>query len=166
MCEENNISASTDSEMPSETHDCEQCSTSDRKIRKLERDNSFLREHATRLARELSVNQKCSGIDATKINENEHHIDFPPSMLSEEIISPLFLAYDFRIEELGSALEEQGTYLDSLTERCNLLLKENDQMRKAKALDIGKLPQMSSKPNIASSFVDLVDPKHNKAKVN
>lgn len=123
-----------------------------------EKDNRFLREHVTRLTKELSACQKICGTNVR--NVDDHGIEFPRWMLSVDSISPLFLAYDLRIEELGLFMEEQGAHLDTLTQRCDILLKENESMRKKTAISIGKVqaPKISSEM-IMTDSIDGINTK-------
>jgi len=73
------------------------------------RENAFLQDCVIRLTKELLELQKQSppGENRKMIHST---IEIPPCMLDSAVMSPLFIAYDLRIEELSSFIEHQGTY--------------------------------------------------------
>jgi hypothetical protein len=95
-----------------------------------ETDNGFFKDYISRLSLELLI---CQGNIGRKLINHQSKIDLPPCLLSEEIISPLFFAYDMRIEQLHSVIIDQGTHLDLVTQRISLLLSENEKIRSKNA---------------------------------
>ncbi len=92
---------------------------------KIEVENAFLKDQVIRLNKELSSYQKQSTLQPP----NTRGIDLPAYITDSEKLSPLLLAYDCRIEELSSFVERQGSVLDTLTQRSNDLLSENESLR-------------------------------------
>lgn len=98
-------------------------------ISSLEKENSLLKEQVIRLNNELSNYQKTAGIKSSSDKSQRNCIDIPDSIADCEAITPLFVAYDHRIDELSNFIEKQGSVLDILTQRSNDLLSENENLR-------------------------------------
>ena len=88
----------------------------------------FLEDQTRRLSNELLMYQKATGMGIS-FNDMEKHVDLPIWMENEQVMSPLLLAYDSRIQDLGTYMEQQGAYLDAVTERSSQVLKENEELR-------------------------------------
>lgn len=93
-------------------------------------DIEFFREYISRLTHELLL---CQGHGDKDLSHYEPKVELPSWLFSEQILSPLFFAYDMRIEELRSVIEQQGTYLDLITQRMDYLLTENENFRNKQA---------------------------------
>lgn len=98
-------------------------------ISSLEKENSLLKEQVIRLNKELSNYQKTAGIKTLSDSSQRDCVHIPDSIADCEVITPLFVAYDHRIEELSNFIEKQGSVLDILTQRSNDLLSENENIR-------------------------------------
>ena len=90
----------------------------------------FFKEYLTRLTYELLLSQ---GNHEKDLSSYEPNVELPSWLLSEEIMAPLFHSYDKRIEELHSVIQQQGTYLDLITQRLTYLLSENEILRNVRA---------------------------------
>ena len=107
----------------------EQLATDEPKIEEpIKNEIDFLKEQTRRLSNELLMYQKASGMGTTS-NDMASYVDLPSWMENEQTMSPLLLAYDLRIHDLGTYMEQQGAYLDAVTERSAQLLKENEELR-------------------------------------
>jgi len=113
-------------------------------MEKVATENVFLKEHITRLSQELLAYQKNEMIATGNKDYLASGIELPQWITSEETMSPLFFAYDMRIDELRSVLEKQGSLLDILTQRSQLLLAENDELRKSNAVVLSKASSHAS----------------------
>ena len=122
----------------------------DNKLATLERDNAFLTEHVIRLSKELSRYQNSNTSEESVRALLDEGLELPPDVST---VSPIFASYDMRIEELGNLIEQQGSYLDTLTERSQELLSENEALRKRAARDIEKLSRQRSSDRIQDSLV-------------
>jgi chromosome segregation ATPase len=96
----------------------------------------FYKEYISRLTHELLL---CQGNSDKDWSRYEPKVELPPTLLAEKTLSPLFYSYDMRIEELRSVIEQQGTYLDLVTQRMNYLLDENQSFRN-KQTDFLRVP--------------------------
>ena len=115
-------------------------------ISSLERENKFLRETVTRLSNELLASQKpFDPTSGSSKEKDQHGIILPDWIMSEEVMHPLFFAYDMRIEELGSFLDQQGSCLDVLTARINHLVEENEELRNRIVANTDDLHKSKSK---------------------
>ena len=70
---------------------------------------------------------------------NDLDEDLPAWMETENVISPLFSAYDVRISELVSITESQRSELDSFLASSEQLVAENELLRENQLKDIKKL---------------------------
>jgi chromosome segregation ATPase len=96
----------------------------------LEKENVLLRDQVIRLNKELYRYQKNAGTtSSTSSDRHQDDNEVMKSLSESEVTSPLFTAYDQRIEELSTFIERQGSVLDLLTERSNDLLSENEHLR-------------------------------------
>jgi len=102
----------------------------------IEADIQFFKEYISRLTHELLLCQGKSDLDVSKY---EFKVELPSCLLSEKVMSPLFYAYDMRIEELRSVIESQGTYLDLITQRMRYLLDENEDFRNKQSASLRNL---------------------------
>ena len=91
-----------------------------------ETDIEFLKEYITRLTHELLL---CQGNHEKDLSHYQPKVELPLCFFSESMIAPLFFSYDMRIEELQTVIEQQGTYLDLITQRLNYVLIENEKLR-------------------------------------
>ena len=88
----------------------------------LKQENELLKEYVVRLSKELRKLQQNSEVGpipfpATQIKNKVDRIEVPQWMLDSSIMSPIFIAYDTRIQELALFVEEQGM-LDKLAHQC------------------------------------------------
>jgi len=92
----------------------------------------FLKDYVERLQNELSYYQ--ANISQHKTNDDINSgkkccIELPKWMLSSNVMSPLFQAYDRRINELMILLDQQGLQLTALSNTTKELVQENQEMR-------------------------------------
>lgn len=104
-------------------------------------ENDFLKDCVERLYCELEQYQSLAldeaKNDINKANatlshakDNCHHgVQLPNWMLSSQVISPLFVAYDTRINGLVDLLERQGRELGALTDATKDLANDNERLR-------------------------------------
>jgi hypothetical protein len=94
----------------------------------LKQENELLKEYVVRLSKELRKLQQNSEVGpipfpTTQIKSKVDRIEVPQWMLDSPIMSPIFIAYDARIQELALFVEEQGM-LDKLA--INVLLCQSN----------------------------------------
>lgn len=94
----------------------------------LKEENDFLQESLKRCMAELHLHQKQS--ECTEYPPKQG-IDLPNWIMTSKGVSPLFIAYDQRINETTKLLNDQGKKLEDMTERSHRLLNENAFLRKA-----------------------------------
>ena len=82
---------------------------------------------------------------------NDLDEDLPAWMETENVISPLFSAYDARISELVSITESQRSELDSFLASSEQLVAENELLRENQLKDIKKLFSEGGGGNIPAS---------------
>lgn len=92
----------------------------------LRKENDFLKNQVERLNKELAGFQKNDGKNLSCDNND---IELPEWITDSQLVAPLFRAYDNRIKELSTCIEQQGSILDVLTLRSNDLLSENEKLR-------------------------------------
>jgi hypothetical protein len=112
---------------------------------KFKNEIAFLKDQMRRLSNELILCQKTTGMGISS-SDMATHIVLPTWMEDEQIMSPLLLAYDSRIHDLGTYMEQQGAYLDAVTERSARVLKENEALRSKFMSKIEKTPIRSDLP--------------------
>lgn len=77
--------------------------------------------------------------------------DLPPWTTAEEIVNPLFDAYDNRIAELEKIVETQSTQLEAFHEKVTSIMDENEKLRNA------QLENLKLKDGKPSTFGSLTD---------
>lgn len=93
-------------------------------------EQDFLKDCVIRLTKELlSYQQLQQNEQSSDLHQNDHAIDLPKWMLESTVLSPLFIAYDAKIQELSGMIEHQGSYLDKLTASVHSLSQENRHLR-------------------------------------
>ena len=99
--------------------------------------NNFWKDYVARLNHELKLYNDKYGSLQKQHNEKSscHGIQLPNWMLSSRVMSPLFTAYDIRIEEIENLLEEQSQQLVILTDTTKELINENGKLRNDKILE-------------------------------
>ena len=110
----------------------------------------FLKKQTRRLSNELVHYQKSTGMGIS-LSDMEKHIDLPAWMDDEQVMSPLLLAYDSRIHDLGTYMEQQGEYLDAVTERSARILKENEDLRNK---FLSKIEKSAIESDLPTSRID------------
>lgn len=114
----------------------------------LKKENDFLRDYVMRLTKEMLHLQEH---DCRFESDENHHskamldgrnggkqaqghaeiaVDLPLWMLDSNVIPPIFVAYDMRIAELSTYIEQQGSFLDRMTGSVHTLTAENKELRK------------------------------------
>ena len=82
----------------------------DNRHNKLKNEIIFLKAYVTRLTNELNFYQKHTNL--TKDEINCATVELPDWMISSNVMSPIFLAYDSRISQLKSITKDQEKQLD------------------------------------------------------
>eukprot|EP00554_Chaetoceros_debilis_P011738 CAMPEP_0194127854 /NCGR_PEP_ID=MMETSP0150-20130528/60739_1 /TAXON_ID=122233 /ORGANISM="Chaetoceros debilis, Strain MM31A-1" /LENGTH=704 /DNA_ID=CAMNT_0038821803 /DNA_START=2574 /DNA_END=4688 /DNA_ORIENTATION=- len=87
-------------------------------------EHDFLKDCVIRLTKELlSCQHLQQSHQSPDLHQNDHAIDLPGWMLESKVLSPLFTAYDTKIQELSGMIEHQGS-VHSLSQE-NRHLREN-----------------------------------------
>ncbi|GMI31808.1 hypothetical protein TrCOL_g7454 [Triparma columacea] len=129
-------------------------------LAKSRKENAFLRDQTNRLTSELRAFQVQYPYAGASGGVPPPPVDLPPWMSSENVMSPLFSAYDSRINDLASLTEQQRMALDSFAEEIEKLVTENELLRNSQlkdlkadmdriTLDGGAAASSSSRPNQA-----------------
>ena len=129
-------------------------------LAKSRKENAFLRDQTNRLTSELRAFQVQYPYAGASGGVPPPPVDLPPWMSSENVMSPLFSAYDSRINDLASLTEQQRMALDSFAEEIEKLVTENELLRNSQlkdlkadmdriTLDGGAAASSSSRPNHA-----------------
>jgi hypothetical protein len=129
-------------------------------LAKSRKENAFLRDQTNRLTSELRAFQVQYPYSNASGGIPSPPADLPPWMASENVMSPLFGAYDSRISDLASLTEQQRMALDSFAEEIEKLVTENELLRNSQlkdlktdmdriTLDGGAASSSSSRPNQA-----------------
>jgi len=94
-----------------------------RELEHVKKENEFLKDYVTRLTKEmLHLQRNCNfesdgsnktadeTIEGKEILRHASVVDLPLWMLDSNVIPPIFAAYDTRIEELSTYIEQQGRF--------------------------------------------------------
>eukprot|EP00520_Triparma_pacifica_P009025 CAMPEP_0118658978 /NCGR_PEP_ID=MMETSP0785-20121206/14858_1 /TAXON_ID=91992 /ORGANISM="Bolidomonas pacifica, Strain CCMP 1866" /LENGTH=736 /DNA_ID=CAMNT_0006552035 /DNA_START=30 /DNA_END=2237 /DNA_ORIENTATION=- len=105
-------------------------------LAKTRKENAFLRDQTNRLTSELRSFQVQYPYGNSSGGLPPPPIDLPPWMANENVMSPLFAAYDSRVNDLASLTEQQRMALDSFAEEIEKLVTENELLRNSQLKDL------------------------------
>ena len=83
----------------------------------LKKENRFLKEYVTRLSIELKFFHEKTGLKNEGMNSTT--MELPDWMTSSNVMSPLFLAYDTKINQLNSIIQNQEKLLNDMKIEAN-----------------------------------------------
>ncbi|CAM9407870.1 unnamed protein product [Phaeothamnion confervicola] len=113
-------------------------------------ENVFLKDNVQRLSKELKALQlqypaAAAGLSRADVDGQP---DLPPWVMSADVVSPLLAAYDARMQqELETLVKSQKGELESLTQRTETLISENERLRENQIQDIDALVQRTEASN-------------------
>jgi hypothetical protein len=96
-----------------------------KELEDLKKENEFLKDYVTRLTKEMLHLERNANFDSDGDNKTMDEtigggkrvlrhasapVDLPLLMLDSNVIPPIFAAYDRRIEELSTYIEQQGRF--------------------------------------------------------
>ena len=109
-------------------------------------DKTALKERVVGLSTELKFYQDKAGVHPPGL---DNEVGFPLLMSIEDLMSPLLVAYDMRVDELGQLMEQQGGHLDALIQRVEHLLADNQNLHNQISQGIHDLIEKDLPTNIS-----------------
>jgi chromosome segregation ATPase len=118
-------------------------------LSRLGRENVSLKDHLQRALTELRAYQ-IKYPPALIKSDSLAAEELPPWTTSEDIINPLFEAYDNRISELEKVIETQSEQLEAFHYKVTSIMEENENLRGAQLENL----KVGSRPTTFGSLTD------------